>query len=83
MTFGKFLEVGARGYNLEHLFNIRMGLTEKDDALPGRLTNEMQKPGDAKSKVPLDLLKKNYYHRRGWDANGIPRPGTVNKLGLS
>lgn len=82
MTFGKFLNVGARGFNLERMVNIKLGLTEADDALPARLTSEYQDPQRKKGIVPLQKLKKQYYSRRGWDARGIPTQRTLKGLGL-
>lgn len=82
ISFGKFLNIGARGYNLERLCNIKLGLTEKDDSLPARLTEECQIPGDNKSRVPLPKLKKAFYKSRGWHANGTPKEKTRRDLGL-
>ena len=82
ITFGKFLNIGARGYNLERLCNIKLGLTEKDDALPARFTMEQQIPGDKRSVVPLTPLKKAFYRSRGWHVNGIPTEKTIKNLGL-
>jgi aldehyde:ferredoxin oxidoreductase len=82
ITFGKFLQIGARGYNLERLFNMRLGLTGDHDKLPLRLTNEYQVPGVKKSRVPLPQLKKDYYRQRGWDKTGFPLKKTIRKLGL-
>jgi aldehyde:ferredoxin oxidoreductase len=74
--------LGARGYNLERLCNIKLGLTEKDDALPARFTMEQQIPGDKRSVVPLTHLKKAFYRSRGWHVNGIPTEKTIKNLGL-
>lgn len=83
ITFGSFLKIGARGYNLERMFNLRMGLTAQDDTLPKRLTDESQVfPTNNKTVVPLDKLKKAYYRKRGWTPNGIPSPKTLDKLEL-
>ena len=58
----------------------RFGVSSKDDALPKRLTEELQDPKDPKSRVPLDKMKKTYYRARGWDRNGIPTKKTLKKL---
>lgn len=82
ITFGKFLNIGARGFNLERLCNIKLGMNEKDDSLPARLTDEYQIPGDKRSRVSLAKLKKRFYRLRGWNTNGIPKEKTLKTLGL-
>lgn len=82
MSLGNFKKIGERGYNIERLLNIRLGLKAEDDSLPGRLTDECQAQGDERSKVPLEKLKKRYYMRRGWDKNGVPEKKLLTRLGL-
>jgi aldehyde:ferredoxin oxidoreductase len=83
MTFGRFKEIGERGYNLERMFNAKRGVTAADDALPKRLTDDLQDPEVPGSRVPLDDLKKEYYKLRGWDFNGLPKKEKLRKLGLA
>lgn len=82
MNIGRFIKAGERGYNLERLINIRQGLKGNNDTLPKRLTNELQNSDDPDSKVKLDKMLQMYYKIRGWDANGIPTPKRLKKLGL-
>ena len=83
ITMGALKDIGERGFNLERMFNIRMGLTAMDDALPRRLTHEPQVPDDPKSVVPLEAMKKEYYAVRGWDASsGAPGDKKKKQLGL-
>ncbi len=82
MTFGKYLKTGERGYNLERYVNSKFGVSEKDDALPKRLTDVPQDPKDPSTKVPLAEMKKTYYEARGWDEKGIPTEKTLKKLGI-
>lgn len=72
MNLGRFKKIGERGYNLERLLNIRLGLTHKDDDLPGRLKHELQIPGDERTIVPLEKMLTAYYRSRGWDSQGVP-----------
>jgi len=83
MSFGRLLTIGERGFNLERLLNIRLGLTEKEDALPARLTEECQQPGKEDTRVPIGELKKGFYRKRGWDENGIPKIKTLKRLSLA
>lgn len=80
MNYKKFKEIGERGYNLERIFNVKRGLTAKDDRLPKRLTDEPIDKSNPKSKVPLDELKRGYYKIRGWTADGIPMESTLKRL---
>ncbi len=82
-TAGSFIKAGAYGYNVERLANIILGLpVGKDtDTLPKRLTDEEQVPGDKRTKVPLDKMKKSYYIIRGWK-DGAPTMRTLRKLGI-
>lgn len=82
MTTGKLMQAGERGYNTERLFNLREGLTAKDDALPDRLTKVPQQADDPKTIVPLDKMLPRYYKVRGWDANGVPTPQKLRRLGI-
>ncbi len=80
MPFGKYLRCGERGYNLEREINRRFGVNANKDALPKRLTDVLQDASDPNSKVPLEKLKKVYYHARGWDRNGLPTRRLLKKL---
>lgn len=80
MDFGKYLRCGERGYNLERYVNSKLGVSSKDDTLPDRLTKTPQDPGDPRTVVPLDVMKKKYYAARGWDKNGVPTKRTLRKL---
>lgn len=82
MTVGRLKQIGERGYNLERLLNIRMGLTGKDDTLPARLTKEQQIPDNPRSRVPLDKMLGTYYRIRGWDRAGVPTAKKKRALGL-
>ncbi|MBY9014496.1 MAG: aldehyde ferredoxin oxidoreductase family protein [Candidatus Lokiarchaeota archaeon] len=79
----KLLEIGERIYNLERIFNIREGLSKKDDILPPRFISEPLKEGVSKGHiVPLEKMLEQYYYVRGWDNNGFPEPELLEKLGI-
>lgn len=82
MSIGQFLKVGERGYNLERMINIRQGLKGRDDTLPKRLTDELQRSDDPDSKVKLDKMLKAYYKIRGWTNEGVPTAKRLKKLGI-
>jgi len=82
MYTGGFILLGERGYNLERLFNLREGLSAKDDALPERLTKTPQKPGKPDTVVPLEKMLPLYYKIRGWDKEGKPSRKKLESLGI-
>jgi aldehyde:ferredoxin oxidoreductase len=75
--------VGERIWNLEKQFNLKAGLTKKDDDLPPRLKKEPAKTGPAKGLVNgIDKMLPEYYELRGWDTEGVPKKDTLQRLGL-
>jgi aldehyde:ferredoxin oxidoreductase len=79
----EFLKVGERVWNLERLWNLKAGLTAKDDTLPERLLKEPLPAGGAKGHVNrLGQMLPEYYHLRGWDKNGVPTEKKLKELAL-
>jgi len=75
--------IGERVYNLTRLFDVREGVTRKDDDLPGRLLNEPMPEGPAKgSRVELEEMLDEYYSIRGWSNDGVPERETIERLNL-
>ncbi len=78
------LKSGERIWNLKRLFNVKMGVTEKDDSLPKRFTDEALSEGPTAGKtVPLEPMLKEYYELRGWNAEGRPRDTKLAELSLT
>jgi aldehyde:ferredoxin oxidoreductase len=84
MTTPQLLLIGERIWNLQKLFNLKVGYTKADDTLPERLLKEPLQDGAPKGRVWLrqPLLDK-YYATRGWDSEGRPTPAKLKELGLS
>jgi aldehyde:ferredoxin oxidoreductase len=77
------MEIGERVWNLERILAIEAGFSAADDRLPQRFIKEPIPDGPAQgqvSKVPEML--PDYYELRGWAGEGIPFPGTLERLGL-
>ncbi len=72
-----------RIFNLQRLVGMRFGITAKDDVLPPRAL-EPTREGPHAGKVPQGLAeaRQEYYRIRGWDADGVPTKGTLDRLGL-
>ena len=77
-------ETGIRIMCQERLFNMREGITEKDDALPARLLEEPKPDGPTKGAVvPLEALKEDYYRAMGFDpATGNPTDSLLAGFGI-
>jgi aldehyde:ferredoxin oxidoreductase len=72
-----------RKINLSRAFDVREGITRKDDIIPERFFKE---PSPVRGR-PLDWdtfnqMLEEAYAVRGWDSNGIPTRETLEKLGL-
>lgn len=79
----ELMKTGERIWNLERLFNLKSGLTYKDDTLPERLLKEPVKSGPAKGRVvELEKMLPEYYELRGWDSKGIPTEEKLKELEL-
>jgi aldehyde:ferredoxin oxidoreductase len=77
-------EMGLRTMCQERLFNMREGITAKQDTLPARLLEEPKPDGPTKREVvPLETLKKDYYEAMGYDVTtGNPPDSLLAKLGI-
>jgi aldehyde:ferredoxin oxidoreductase len=83
VTEADLFKAAERIWNLERLFNLREGITGKEDTLPTRLLQEPMPSGPAKGHVvELDVLLRDYYQVRNWDEKGAPRPEKLKELGL-
>jgi aldehyde:ferredoxin oxidoreductase len=87
MEEAEFKRIGERIVNLIRAFNVREGISRKDDTMPKRLFEEPLPDGASKGMV-LDKNEFNkaldeYYKLRGWDPNGIPSTEKLVELGLA
>ena len=80
----EFLTTGERIFNLKRQYNVALGVRRVDDALPERLLRE-PKGGGAGDNLPppFEAALDEYYRLRGWDGNGVPRPETLERLGIT
>lgn len=86
ITEDNLMKTGRRIRTLERCFDVREGISRKDDTLPYRMTHEALPEGPKKGAVfSPDEVKKmqdEYYAFFGWDSNGIPTDTTLKDLGL-
>ncbi len=79
----ELLKIGERIYNVERTYNLKAGFTRQDDTLPERLfETEVENEGYGLPGQEFEVAIQEYYHYRGWDEEGVPRPEKLKKLGL-
>ncbi|TDA31465.1 MAG: aldehyde ferredoxin oxidoreductase, partial [Hadesarchaea archaeon] len=78
--------LGERIWTLQRLFNVREGISRKDDTLPDRFFTEPLPDGFSQGQVldrkTFEEMLDAYYGMVGWDRNGIPTREKVRELGL-
>ncbi|MFQ6076584.1 MAG: aldehyde ferredoxin oxidoreductase family protein, partial [Candidatus Bathyarchaeia archaeon] len=82
----EFMTIGERINNLGRAFNVREGLTRRDDGLPKRFTEPMVGgviEGQAIPREDQKRLLDEYYELRGWrKRTGVPGVRKLRNLGL-
>ncbi|AMQ19397.1 hypothetical protein A0127_09615 [Thermococcus peptonophilus] len=76
ITEQELMTVAERTRTLERLFTLKHG-DRKDDLSPRLFRDEPKL-----DREKLEGMKRVYYSLRGWDENGVPKPETIEKLGL-
>jgi aldehyde:ferredoxin oxidoreductase len=75
-----------RIWNLERAFNVREGMSRKDDVLPYRFMNEPIPEGPSQGMYcppeELERMKDELYKLRRWTPEGIPSKELLLDLGL-
>ena len=83
VTNEEMLTIGERIYNLKRMYNVRLGVSRKDDTLPPRiLVHRFPEGGAAGRLPPLGQMLADYYQARCWTVEGIPSPEKLAELGL-
>ena len=86
VTGDELLTIASRVNTLQRLFNVREGISRKDDMLPkhAMMVPEFGKYSTEPDCVIHDLaaLLDEYYEQRGWDNTGVPAAAKIQELGL-
>jgi aldehyde:ferredoxin oxidoreductase len=84
LTGEELMLIGERLHNLKRIYNVRLGISRKDDMLPPRLMCHDRKTGAAGGILPhMGRLLSEYYSLRGWTEEGIPTEEKLTQLGLA
>lgn len=83
----EIMKIGERIFNLIRAYNVKEGITRKDDDWPERFYREPWPTGPKKGRVVsrenINRLLDEYYELRGWDKKkGIPTKRKLIELGL-
>ena len=82
ITKEEFLKTGERIFNLKRLYDVREGISRKDDTLPARLLTHPRGGGSGDNLPHLNEMLRDYYRVRGWDELGIPTKEKIKELDL-
>ena len=83
ISMTEFLQLGERIFNLNQMFNVRCGVSRKDDTLPPRiLTHKRRGEGLVVNMPHLGALLSDYYEYWDWSEDGIPTREKPKELGL-
>lgn len=83
MSKEEFLESGERIVNLKRAYQVRCGVSRKDDRLPSRMTKRRVNGGAGDHVPKVEPMLDLYYENRGWDMYGRPTDETLKRLDLS
>lgn len=84
LNLQQFMKIGERLYNLKRIFNVRSGISRKDDTLPMRLLTHRRGEGGTINELPnLGTMLSDYYAYRGWSEDGIPSYEKLTDLALT
>jgi aldehyde:ferredoxin oxidoreductase len=76
MNLWNLVKIGEKHSTMSRIFNIREGLTAKDDNLPDRMFTPLEGGGPVAGKSidrdTFEKAKKTYYAFNLWDSEGIP-----------
>jgi len=85
MNLEDLMRAGERMFNLKRIFNVRRGISRKDDTLPMRFLTHKRgigEGGTADNLPPLGIMLNEYYAHRGWSEEGVPTKEKLRELDL-
>lgn len=86
MSEEDYWTTAKRILTMERSFNVREGISRKDDRLPKRLMEEKLPDGPRKGAIFTEedtkKMQDEFYSFIGWDDKGVPTEATLKALGL-
>jgi aldehyde:ferredoxin oxidoreductase len=85
----ELLKIGERIWNLERVYNLKAGFTQKDDTLPTRFFKDGS-IGQVRTISEVRVIPspefetalREYYYYRGWDKDGVPLRRKLKELDI-
>lgn len=85
MSTWEAIKIGEKAIQLSRMFNIKHGLSAKDDVLPNRLFEPLENGAHEGHAIDRDAFNNavhRYYEMMGWDQYGKPTKGKFIELGI-
>jgi aldehyde:ferredoxin oxidoreductase len=85
LTTQELMTMGARANSLARAFNVREGVSRRDDYLPARFSEPLPSGGSqghAVTRAEMDRMLDDFYTSAGWSKDGVPTPETLANLGI-
>jgi aldehyde:ferredoxin oxidoreductase len=82
-TLDEILNIGRRVWYMKRGLTNLFGARAEDDRLPKRLMSAIEDGPTAGSVPDMDKMLAEFYELRGFDASGVPRKETLEKVGLA
>lgn len=81
-SYSDFIQIGERINTLQHLINLKRGLTRDNMRMPKRLLTALNEGGAAGRVPDVDKMVDDFLHYRGWDREAIPSKEKLKELNL-
>jgi aldehyde:ferredoxin oxidoreductase len=78
-----FIKVGERINNIQHIINLKRGLSRDQMTYPKRLKEALPNGGTEGNLPDFEKMVDEYLTIRKWDKNAIPFKEKLEELGLS
>lgn len=83
VSYADFIKIGERINTLQHILNLKRGLTISDMKMPKRFQNPLTEGGSA-GKVPnFNKMMADFLAYRNWDKYAVPSNEKLKELQLS
>jgi aldehyde:ferredoxin oxidoreductase len=87
LSFWELMKAGERGTTMARVFNLKHGLSAKDDILPERMYQGIENGPLTGAAVPKEAFQEAihlYYEMMGWTTEeGIPQHGKLAELQIA
>lgn len=85
LSASDLFRIGETIITWEKLFNLSRGAGAAQDTLPEKFLTEPLQDGPSRGAAITEMTRmvQDFYQCMGWDSQGIPKPETLSRLGIS